>query len=166
MHVSYLNSTYDLRLLEQWKAETAEGISGIDAVGKRLGYRFVVENVEIHPVKEQQKWKTGEKDTEKTVSLQITLENKGFAELTEEAECWLEVELDGKTEKRIRIGTDPGTWNSGEKTVLQETIKLPAVPEQQKLFLALYRRRDKRPIRFANRAAEHGRVFLGTMEIC
>ena len=36
MHISYLNSTYDLRRLEQWKAETVEDESGLEAIGKRL----------------------------------------------------------------------------------------------------------------------------------
>ena len=72
MHISYLNSTYDLRRLEQWKAETVEDESGLEAIGKRLGYRFVVEGVEFVSEREE---------------LQITLENKGFAELTEEADC-------------------------------------------------------------------------------
>ncbi len=151
MHVSYLNSTYDLRILEQWKRETVDGISGTDAIGKRLGYRFMVENVEMYPAEAQDVWKT---------QLEITLENRGFAELTEETDCYLETEAGEK----IWIDTDPRTWNSGEKTVLRQTIKLPAAPEQQKLFLALYRRRDKRPILFANQAAESGRVFLGTYQ--
>ena len=85
MHISYLNSTYDLRRLEQWKAETVEDESGLEAIGKRLGYRFVVEGVEFVSEREE---------------LQITLENKGFAELTEEADCYLELERNGTlTEK-------------------------------------------------------------------
>lgn len=63
MHISYLNSTYDLRRLEQWKAETVEDESGLEAIGKRLGYRFVVEGVEFVSEREE---------------LQITLENKGL----------------------------------------------------------------------------------------
>lgn len=157
MHISYLNSTYDLRLLEQWKEETVDGISGIEEIGKHLGYRFVVENVEIRPVQECTVWKT----EEYVVQVEITLENRGFAEMTEPADCYLETE-DGE---KISMDTDPRTWNSREKTILRQTIKLPAAPEQQRLFLALYRRRDERPILFANRAMESGRVFLGTYQI-
>ena len=151
MHVSYLNSTYDLRILEQWGRETVDGISGTEAIGKRLGYCFVVENVEMHPAESQDVWKT---------QLEITLGNRGFAELTEEADCYLEME----SGEKIQIDTDSRTWRSGEKTVLRQIIKLPAVSEQQKLFLALYRRQDKRPILFANQADESGRVFLGTYQ--
>lgn len=149
MHISYLNSTYDLRLLEQWKQEIVDGISGTDAIGKRLGYRFVVENVEMYPAEENEVWKT---------QLEITLENRGFAELTEEADCYLETE----SGEKIQIAADPRSWSSGEKTVLRQIIKLPAAPEQQRLFLALYRRRDQRPILFANEETESGCVLLGT----
>lgn len=88
MHISYLNSTYDLRRLEQWKAETVEDESGLEAIGKRLGYRFVVEGVEFVSEREE---------------LQITLENKGFAELTEEADCYLELERNGTLQKKYRL---------------------------------------------------------------
>ena len=152
MHVSYLNSTYDLRLLEQWKRENVDGMSGTDAIGKRLGYRFVVENVEIHPAGEKDVWKT---------QMEITLKNRGFAELTEEADCYLETE----SGEKIQIAADPRSWNSGEKTILRQTVNLPAAPEQQRLFLALYRRRDQRPILFANQETESGRVLLGTYHI-
>lgn len=152
MHVSYLNSTYDLRLLEQWKRENVDGISGTDAIGKRLGYRFVVENVEMHPAGEKDVWKT---------QVEITLKNRGFAELTEEADCYLETE----SGEKIQIAADPRSWNSGEKTILRQTVKLPAAPEQQRLFLALYRRRDQRPLLFANQKTESGRVLLGTYHI-
>lgn len=100
MHISYLNSTYDLRRLEQWKAETVEDESGLEAIGKRLGYRFVVEGVEFVSEREE---------------LQITLENKGFAELTEEADCYLELERNGTLQKKIQIATDARLWKSGEK---------------------------------------------------
>lgn len=39
--------------------ETINGVSGFEAVGKRLGYRFVVENVEILSEKENRMWKWG-----------------------------------------------------------------------------------------------------------
>lgn len=151
MHISYLNSTYDLRILGQWNEENVDGTSGTEAIGKRLGYRFVVENVEIHPSEENEMWKT---------QVEITLENRGFAELTEAADCYLETE----SSEKIRIDTDPRMWNSGEKTVLHQKIKLPAATQQQKLFFALYRRRDDRPIRFANQETESGSVFLGNYQ--
>ena len=153
MHISYLNSTYDLRRLEQWKAETVEDESGLEAIGKRLGYRFVVEGVEFVSEREE---------------LQITLENKGFAELTEEADCYLELERNGTLQKKIQIATDARLWKSGEKTTLCQKIKLPAElaePEEQKLYLALYRRRDGRTISFANQGEKQGRPFLGIFKI-
>ena len=100
--------------------------------------------------------------------LQITLENKGFAELTEEADCYLELERNGTLQKKIQIATDARLWKSGEKTTLCQKIKLPAElaePEEQKLYLALYRRRDGRTISFANQGEKQGRPFLGIFKI-
>ncbi len=145
MHISYLNSTYDLRRLEQWKAETVEDESGLEAIGKRLGYRFVVEGVEFVSEREE---------------LQITLENKGFAELTEEADCYLELERNGTLQKKNTDCNRCETLEERRKTTLCQKIKLPAElaePEEQKLYLALYRRRMEElfhlPIREKNRDA-------------
>ncbi len=164
MHISYLNSTYDLQLLEQWKKETINGVSGFEAVGKRLGYRFVVENVEILSEKENRMWKMGEDSSGQMSLMRITLENHGFAGLTEEADCFLEIEEENKKPEKYRIHTDARAWHSGDTTILCQQIKLPAVAEQKKMFLALYRRRDGRPLLFANQNAESGRVFLGTYQ--
>lgn len=164
MHISYLNSTYDLQLLEQWKKETINGVSGFEAVGKRLGYRFVVENVEILSEKENRMWKMGEDSSGQMTWMRITLENHGFAGLTEEADCFLEIEEENKKPEKYRIHTDARAWHSGDTTILCQQIKLPAVAEQKKMFLALYRRRDGRPLLFANQNAESGRVFLGTYQ--
>ena len=164
MHISYLNSTYDLQLLEQWKKETINGVSGFEAVGKRLGYRFVVENVEILSEKENRMWKMGEDSSGQMTWMRITLENHGFAGLTEEADCFLEIEEENKKPEKYRIHTDARAWHSGETTILCRQIKLPAVAEPKKMFLALYRRRDGRPLLFANQNVESGRVFLGTYQ--
>lgn len=183
MHVSYLNSTYDLRLLERWKAErigdTGEE-NGLEAIGKRLGYRFVVENVEIVPeikeenskaqlVKDVSQTDSGKNSREYTITFKITLENKGFAELTEGADCYLELEKDGELQERIMMETDARTWISGEKADFCQRIKLPAEaidnPEEKRrdLYLALYRRRDGRRISFANHKEKQGRAFLGIL---
>ena len=145
MHISYLNSTYDLRRLEQWKAETVEDESGLEAIGKRLGYRFVVEGVEFVSEREE---------------LQITLENKGFAELTEEADCYLELERNGTLQKNTDCNRCETLEERRKKTTLCQKIKLPAElaepEEQEKLYLALYRRRDGRTISFANQGEKQG----------
>ncbi len=106
-------------------------------------------------------WKMGEDSSGQMIWMRITLENHGFAGLTEEADCFLEIEEENKKKETYRIHTDARTWNSGETTVLCRQIKLPAVAESKKMFLALYRRRDGRPLLFANQNAESGRVFLG-----
>ena len=122
MHISYLNSTYDLQLLEQWKKETINGVSGFEAVGKRLGYRFVVENVEILSEKENRMWKMGEDSSGQMSLMRITLENHGFAGLTEEADCFLEIEEENKKPEKYRIHTDARAWHSGDTTILCRQI--------------------------------------------
>ena len=70
--------------------------------------------------------------------------------------------------EKIQIATDARLWKSGEKTTLCQKIKLPAElaePEEQKLYLALYRRRDGRTISFANQGEKQGRPFLGIFKI-
>ena len=133
-------------------------------MGKRLGYRFVVENVEILSEKENRMWKMGEDSSGQMSLMRITLENHGFAGLTEEADCFLEIEEENKKPEKYRIHTDARAWHSGDTTILCRQIKLPAVAEPKKMFLALYRRRDGRPLLFANQNAESGRVFLGTYQ--
>lgn len=113
---------------------------------------------------ENRMWKTGEDSSGQMSLMRIILENHGFAELTEEADCFLEIEEENKKPEKYRIHTDARAWHSGETTILCRQIKLPAVAEQKKMFLALYRRRDGRPILFANWNTESGRVFLGTYQ--
>ena len=84
------------------------------------------------------------------------------------ADCYLELERNGTLQKKIQIATDARLWKSGEKTTLCQKIKLPAElaePEEQKLYLALYRRRDGRTISFANQGEKQGRPFLGIFKI-
>ena len=74
-------------------------------------------------------WKMGEDSSGQMILMRITLENHGFAGLTEEADCFLEIEEENKKKETYRIHTDARTWNSGETTVLCRQIKLPAVAE-------------------------------------
>lgn len=76
----------------------------------------------------------GEDSSGQMSLMRITLENHGFAGLTEEADCFLEIEEENKKKETYRIHTDARTWNSGETTVLCQQIKLPAVAEPKKCF--------------------------------
>lgn len=98
MHVTYLNSTHDQKLLDQWKAQAMKWngstISVYDYIGLHLGYRFIVRDVS---------WTAGGKSSagwglrkpfmgKKEKFLEVTVENSGFADLYEEAECIILVE--------------------------------------------------------------------------
>lgn len=149
MHVCYLNSIYHPGQLEFWKKETVKeqgcfaGLSGYDYIGLHLGYRFVVRGV---------KKGRGEE-------LLITVENCGFGNLCEEADCiFLMEEIDGTEILREYPDTDPREWESGKKT--RFSIKLPE--KCGKVFLMLRRKHDGRVIRFANRDAGE-KVLLGEL---
>lgn len=146
MHISYLNSVHQKELLDSWKKGKMmwqqRQVSAYEYLGAHLGYRFVVQDV---------RWKKG--------SLQIRIENTGFANLCEDAVCRLQIcTEDGKTERIIE--TDLKKWECHKENILE--IRL-AKEEQKKgtsCLLQLFRKKDGRSIRFANQGAEDG-VLLG-----
>lgn len=152
MHLSYLNSVYQSEQLEYWKQESVTlpgcwaGMNGYDYIGCHLGYRFVLRDVCL---------KSGKK-------LRITVENCGFANLCEEADCWLTAEREGREEGRRRVETDAREWESGKTKVLE--TELPEIPGEgcSVLFLRLERRADGQPIRFANQGAGE-RMLIGEL---
>lgn len=186
MHVTYLNSMHDQKLLDQWKAQTMKWngsmISVYDYIGLHLGYRFIVRDATWTAVEKTvpggglRKHFMGKKEK----FLEVTVENSGFADLYEEAECIIYVKTsDGvshicpetETESMIEITRpecDARTWKSGTTS----KIKIPAdilepytEPEQDiqngiKIYLQLRRKRDGMNIRFANADADNG-VLLG-----
>ena len=186
MHVTYLNSMHDQKLLDQWKAQTMKWngsmISVYDYIGLHLGYRFIVRDATWTAVEKTvpggglRKHFMGKKEK----FLEVTVENSGFADLYEEVECIIYVKTsDGvshicpetETESMIEITRpecDARTWKSGTTS----KIKIPAdilepytEPEQDiqngiKIYLQLRRKRDGMNIRFANADADNG-VLLG-----
>nr|WP_296031400.1 DUF4874 domain-containing protein [uncultured Dorea sp.] len=186
MHVTYLNSMHDQKLLDQWKAQTMKWngsmISVYDYIGLHLGYRFIVRDATWTAVEKTvpggglRKHFMGKKEK----FLEVTVENSGFADLYDEAECIIYVKTsDGgshicpetETESMIEITRpecDARTWKSGTTS----KIKIPAdilepyiEPEQDiqngiKIYLQLRRKRDGMNIRFANADADNG-VLLG-----
>lgn len=181
MHVTYLNSVHDQNLLEQWKRQNmnwnGSTICVYDYIGLHLGYRFVIRDVvwENYPKKDsgsglhkRQMWK-------KEKILEVTVENSGFADLYEDAECVIRIEKEASEEQRKEIqeivcaSCDARTWKSGttNKIEIPADIWKPCVEEDQdpqdsiKIYLQLRCKRDGRNIRFANTEADHG-VLLGT----
>ncbi len=176
MHLTYLNSTYDKRLLDRWKEQwitenesahrrnrrEKREISIYDYIGAHLGYRLIIRDV---------MWK-------KKKILEIYVENSGFAEMYEEMECLLELrpaEKDTATDIKSRwidTGADTRMWKSGKTsvvTVAEELLwemgrkkdqKKRNNNEETEVYLHLRRKRDGKPVLFANADAEHG-VLLG-----
>lgn len=149
MHICYLNSIYHPKQLEFWKKEIVrkqgcfKGLCGYDYIGLHLGYRFVVRDV---------KKGSGE-------DLLISVENCGFGNLCEEAECIFLME-DNKGREILRECQDIElrNWERGKKTNF--FIKNPE--KCGKVFLMLKRKHDGRIIRFANQDAGK-KILLGEL---
>lgn len=150
MRLSYLNSVHDSQQLDYWKEETVKkrgcwnGLSGYAYIGRHLGYRFVIRDVRLI----------------KKAFLEITVENCGFAELCEEAECVLILEKRDETISSQPVDTDPRKWESGKQTVLRVGLLGERELNPCRLFLQLKRKKDGSMIRFANEA-DGERVMLG-----
>ena len=186
MHVTYLNSMHDQKLLDQWKAQTMKWngsmISVYDYIGLHLGYRFIVRDATWTAVEKTvpggglRKHFMGKKEK----FLEVTVENSGFADLYEEVECIIYVKIsDGvshicpetETESMIEITRpecDARTWKSGttSKIKISADVLEPYIESEQdarngiKIYLQLRRKRDGMNIRFANADADNG-VLLG-----
>lgn len=153
MHLSYLNSVHDSRQLDYWKEETVKkrgcwnGLSGYVYIGRHLGYRFVVRDVQLI----------------KKTFLEITIENCGFAELCAEAECALLLENEEGTISSQIIDTDPRNWESGMQTVLRIPLLENQKRSQCRVFLQLKEKSNGGLIRFANETGGE-RVMLGAFK--
>lgn len=148
MHLSYLNSVYSAKVLDDWKAtvevwtESGKEQSAYDYIGQHLGYRFLVRDAVF---------KRGE--------IQITVENCGFANLCEEAECHLMLRTEGE-EHVISIETDARKWNSGTSTRVSVRLDETLIRAGMKCCLQLRRKRDERILSFANEGAGES-VLIG-----
>ena len=57
--------------------------------------------------------------------MRITLENHGFAGLTEEADCFLEIEEENKKKETYRIHTDARPRNSWQSSFSWRRLRFP-----------------------------------------
>lgn len=153
MHVCYLNRIHDAQVLDKWKqsrwesGDIYQGMNGYDYVERHLGYRFVVRDVNLV--------KRG------SGSLQISIENTGFANLCEETDCQLILVAADGTRTLQRISEDARTWDSGCTTTIR--LELNHIqPGSYQLYMQLSRTKDGRVLRFANEQADHA-VSLGLL---
>lgn len=158
MHITYLNSRHDVRLLECWKKSCYEGLgvwskkSLYDYIGEHLGYRFWIKNATVKPCKE--------KDSKGMCRLELEIKNVGFANLYQEAALYLEWQDGCGNDKRKKLDCDMREWNSGSIKRIVCTIEAG----EGALFLAASLKRNGQPLYFANRADEMGRVSLGCLK--
>ncbi len=151
MHVTYLNRLHDARLLELWASAVWEekgvwnGISGLDYIGRHLGYRFCIRSISVSHLKKEQ------------YQITVQIENLGFANFYQEAEAVLIRKGSDGTELQEPLDWDIRTWDCGIRRT--ETVTL--IPKEEMLYLAVRRKQDGRPIRFANPAEADGRIRLG-----
>ncbi|MBQ6697181.1 MAG: DUF4832 domain-containing protein [Lachnospiraceae bacterium] len=151
MHITYLNKYYDEKLLQLWKnqiwevADVWQNCSVYDYIGRHLGYRFWVKDVEVSPSKQ------GEKNLQVT----ILIENVGFANIYHATEVFLEYVDAEKRKHKKQLTCDLRSVNSGEIQAFSCEIERM----ECRLYLTASRKKDGRGIAFANQ--QSSRVFLG-----
>ncbi|MDD6798269.1 MAG: DUF4832 domain-containing protein [Clostridia bacterium] len=160
MHITYLNSQYDMKVLEKWKRSSCDGSggkgwkNGYEWIGAHLGYRYVVKSAEIL-----------QKDR---IKLQIIVENTGFSNIYEDVRIFLEIYDNKDLLKRIDIDSDARSWNPAEDAVMcVQDADLAGILEKDKVygvFLGMRRKKDGCVIRFANEGASDT-IRLGEIRI-
>ena len=151
MHLTYLDSTYDMNVLNQWKEVqwTDSGVwkerSLYEYIGEHLGYRLIVRNVKMRILRLGR------------VEITIEIENAGFGRLFQEAELILIIE-NKKGRKELPVLTDVREIHSG--CTCRGKIVTKVI--EGKVFLKLQRKADKRCIQFANKNSADS-LYLGCL---
>lgn len=140
LHLIYLNSTYNMKILDRWKATiwnvdgTWKGSSLYEYIGTHLGYRLVVKKTEMS-VK-----RCGR------VEFSVEIENTGFGRVFQEIELFLIIK--GKDEiRKVPVAMDIRKIYPGNRCRGSVVVKADA----GEIFLKLYRKTDEREIYFANK---------------
>jgi hypothetical protein len=131
IHVSYLSSVYDEKVLNRWKNSTYGGENGYAYIGKHLGYRFVLTDVRLLKQEMHQK-------------LQIELENRGFSSIYEECDILL---CCAGTTVQEEQQADLRKLLPGERMELSFVLM---DGWSGNLAIRIERRKDRRRIRLAN----------------
>jgi hypothetical protein len=148
MHICYLNSSYDRKILEKWKnmeSRKFPGHSLYEEISQRLGYRFVVRKVKArnHP------------SSGNVLYLDIDIENTGFGSF--QGKGRLELVIEDRKGGRVSfpIKADPRQWKSGAfirvtAGILWKPKLLDQTQGQYPCYLYLYDQMTKQEIAFAN----------------
>ena len=155
MHIAYLNSRHDMRILELWKKCSFQGQGAwagrslYDYIGAHMGYRFRVREVMMSPAKGAGRG---------MCRVELVMENCGFGNLCQEAELYLEWTEEGRFQRR-RLDCDLRELNSGRT----QSVECVMRGCECTLYLTAKRKWDGAPIRFANVSDEAGRTILGSL---
>ena len=151
MHLSYLNSVHDSRILERWKKQYLEtddiwdGSSLYEYAGAHLGYRFTVKDVEVQFQRFHK------------VKFRITVENSGFGNFCQEAEVFL-IMRNGDVTREYPVTCDIREWKSGTTVFIETT----AEEQQSEIYIKLQRKKDRYPICFAEQKNTDS-LYLGRL---
>ena len=151
MHLTYLDSTYDMKVLNQWKQMnyTGPGIwqgrSLYEYIGSHLGYRLIVKSAQM-----KRTWSGKAEFT-------IEIENIGFGRIFQESELFLVIENENE-QKEVPVSVDLREIDSG--TVIQRKTVLEA--EEGRFYLKARRKSDGRAIRFANKKSTDS-LYIGCL---
>jgi len=142
MHVTYLHSIYDMKVLDKWKNTIYQkegafkGVDGFAYIGAHLGYRFVIKEV----IAEFKKNK---------MILTLNIKNTGFAKAYENMKVNLLLKDENEMIIRIPITTNVLKWTSKKVIIISVEVELPVIKTAE-IHLQILREKDNHPIWLAN----------------
>ncbi|MDE7269273.1 MAG: DUF4832 domain-containing protein [Acetatifactor sp.] len=168
MHIAYLNSRHDIRILDMWKKCPFQGQgpwagrSLYDYIGAHMGYRFRVREVQMSPARGARRG---------MYRVELVIENCGFGNLCQEAELYLEWTDETGRLQRQRLECDLRELDGGsvqpadgrQSIECRQSMDCLVQGCECTLYLAARRKWDGAPIRFANVSDEAGRTILGSL---
>ena len=151
MHITYLDSTYDMKALDLWKSISWDGFDNLkiwkgyslyEYIGEHLGYRLVVRTVELKPIRRGR------------AEFMFEIENTGFGR---ETELFLIMKNRNET-REVPISMDMRKIQAGTRICGKTVIKLM----EGRVSLKLQRKKDGRIIHFANKNSTDT-LYLGSL---
>ena len=134
MHLTYLDSTYDRKVLDLWKtiswncpddSEIWQNCSLYEYIGGHLGYRLTVTNAEMRPLRRGK------------AEFVIEIENTGFGKMFQETELFLTVENENEI-RVVSVSINLREIQAGSRKCGKAVIDLM----EGRVFLKLQRKKD------------------------
>lgn len=120
MHITYLDSTHDMKALDLWKSISWDGFDNLkiwkgyslyEYIGEHLGYRLVVRTVELKPIRRGR------------AEFMFEIENTGFGRVFQETELFLIMKNRNET-REVPISMDMRKIQAGTRICGKTVIKL------------------------------------------